>query len=251
MSDSEDSIYHEVKWNADTTRKFWDFYGTNSAAEDTYFSKKFARRIVGLARTRAPLSGCTVDMGCGPGFLTEELLAQGLSCIAIDSSPQSLERVRKQLGDHPGFIRAEVGTLDAIPLADAEAGSMFLIEVLEHLAGDARDRVLSEIARVIAPGGHLIVTVPNEEDLDAKKIACPECGCVFHRMQHQQRLDAVLLSSLLDGHGFEPVFVEALNFRHFPDRALGWWIRQALRWIPAIGGAQLPHLIAIARRRES
>jgi len=251
VAENHRDTYHEVQWTAEATQRFWDFYGTNAAAEDSYFSKKFSRRIVGLARAKASLAGCAVDMGCGPGFLTQELLSQGLSCIAIDSSPLSVERVRERLGDRPGFVRAEVGTLDSIPLGDGEGGSMFLIEVLEHLASDVRERVLTEVARVISPGGHLIVTVPNEEDLDAKKIACPECGCVFHRMQHQQSLDATVLASLLDRYGFTPIFVRALNFRHFPDRRLGWLVAQVAQRFPALGGGKLPHLMAIAQRRKS
>ena len=71
------AVYHDVEWTPEKIQRFWDFYGANTASEDSYFSKKFGSRIVGLARRYAELLGPVVDMGCGPGFLTEELLRRG------------------------------------------------------------------------------------------------------------------------------------------------------------------------------
>ncbi len=246
-----DAVYHDVEWTPGKIQRFWDFYGANAASEDSYFSKKFGSRIVGLARRYAELPGPVVDMGSGPGFLTEELLRRGYPVRAIDSSPESVELLRGRLAERAGFLGASVGALDAIPLSDAEAGTMFLVEVLEHLAADDRQQVVREIARVIRPGGILVATVPNQEDLDAKKIACPDCGCVFHRVQHMQSLDAEIVSSLLDACGFEPLFVRGVNFRHFPDRALHGLVRLPVRWMPGLGGAGTPHLMVVGRRRQS
>lgn len=242
-------VYHEVDWNPETIQRFWDYYGANPAAADSYFSKKFGARIVGMARAAAPLAGPVVDLGCGPGFLTEELLAQGFETRAIDSSPRSIDEVRARLGGHPGFLGADIGDFAKIPLPDGSAGAVFLIEVLEHVSSERRDEGLREIARVLRPGGHLVATTPNEEDLDAKKIACPECGCVFHRVQHLESLDAATVSALLDRHGFDPIFVRGVNFRHFPDRPLGRLVRLASHVVSALRDDVPPHLLAVGRRR--
>ena len=242
-------MYHEVEWTPEHIQRFWDYYGGNAATENSYFSKKFGSRIVGLARRCGALAEPIVDMGCGPGYLTEELLQRGHRVKAVDASAETIERLRARLGDRPGVLGATVGSLEAIPAADAEVGTLFLIEVLEHLPPERRQQVVREIARVVRPGGHLVATVPNEEDLDAKKIACPECGCVFHRVQHLQRLDTQMVSSLLDRCGFEPIFVKGLNFRHFPDRVFYGLVKRAVRRIPALGGAGAPHMMAIGRRR--
>ncbi len=248
---SEKTVYHEVEWTAETIQRYWDFVAANSAGEDSYFSKKFARRIVGMARRHGRLLDPVVDMGCGLGFLTEELLRRGQRVTAIDSSASSVERVRERLGSGDGRLDTRVGELERIPVEDGAAGSLFLIEVLEHLPPEGRDRVASEVARVVRPGGCLVLTTPNEEDLDAKKVACPECGCVFHRVQHMQRMDAETLQKLLDRHGFEPVFVSGLNFRHFPDLPIGSLIAGAAsRFAGLGGGGGAPHLLVIGRRRE-
>lgn len=244
-------MYHEVEWTSETIQRFWNYYGGNAAAENSYFSRKFGARIVGLARRHGALEAPIVDMGCGPGYLSEELVRAGLPVRAVDASPRSVEEVNTRLAGRAGFQGASVGELDAIPAEDGSLGTLFLVEVLEHLPAEARERVLREIARAVRPGGSVVVTVPNEEDLDAKKVACPECGCVFHRVQHMQRMDAGMLRALLEGAGFEPVFVEALNFRHFPDRFFHALVRLAVRRLPALGGAGAPHLVAIGRRRAA
>ena len=244
-----DPVYHEVKWTAESVQRFWNFYGNNEAGEDSYFSKKFAARIVGMARRHARLEGPVVDLGCGPGFLSDELLRQGLPVRALDSSSRSIDRVRARLAGRTGFLGASVGELDALPLEDGKAGAVFMIEVLEHLPAEVRAAVAAEAARVLRPGGVFVATTPNEEDLDAKKIACPECGCVFHRVQHMHSLDATALRELFEASGFETVFASGVNFRHFPDRAAGRLVRLATRTLPGLGGAAVPHLIAIGRRR--
>lgn len=246
-----DARYHQVSWTPQAVRRFWDFQGENAASEHGFFSRRFARRIVGLAERRGALAGPVIDVGCGPGFLCEELLGRGHAAGGVDASSRNVARARARLAGRPGFLGVVVGEGASLPLADARAGALFLVEVLEHLSPAARAALLDEIARVLRPGGTLVATTPNQEDLDAKKVACPECGCVFHRVQHLASLDAALLGSLLDAHGFEAVFLEAVNFRHFPDLALGRAVAGLAARFPALGDpARPPHLVAIARRRR-
>ena len=106
-----------------------------------------------------------------------------------------------------------MGTLDHTPLADGEAGAVFLIEVLEHLSPEFSTRAVSEMRRVLRPAGHLILTVPNEEDLGAQAVACPDCGRVFHHMQHVQSFSRQSLARLLQAAGFEVVFVAGLDLK--------------------------------------
>lgn len=241
--------YHEVDWTGDAVRRFWDYQGANEAADHAFFSRKFARRIVGLAERHVRLQGLQVDVGCGPGFLCEELLRRGHRVGGVDAAKRNVDRATQRLGGQPRFVGAALADGGGLPLAEGRVGGAFLIEVLEHLPEPARPGLLGELHRVVRPGGTLVLTTPNEEDLDAQKLACPECGCVFHRVQHQASLDAGLLRALLAEHGFEPVFVGAVNFRHFPDLALGRVVAAAARRFPALGAPpKLPHLVAVARR---
>jgi SAM-dependent methyltransferase len=237
-----------VKWTPEAVRRFWDYHATNPAAENNYFSLRFARRIIRMGLRGTRVLGPVVDLGCGPGFLCAALLREGYAVLALDRSPASLDRVRSRFTAEPHFLGAESADLDRLPLADAEAGAVFLVEVLEHLPREAWDALVAEVARVLRPGGRFVVTTPNREDLAAKKIACPECGSVFHRVQHLESVDAAALRALLVRHGLAPRLLRATNFRHFPDRALGRMLGLVLRSFPGLEARTAPHLIAVAER---
>jgi SAM-dependent methyltransferase len=242
------TLYSEVKWTPEAVRRFWDYYGTNPAAENNYFSLRFGRRIIRLGLRGARVLGPVVDLGCGPGFLCEALLREGYAVLALDRSPASLERVRSRFEGEPRFLGAEPAHLDRLPLGGAEAGAVFLVEVLEHLPRDAWDPLVAEVARVLRPGGRFVITTPNQEDLAARKIACPECGGVFHRVQHLESVDAAALRALLARHGLVPRLIRATNFRHFPDRVAGRLLGLVLRSFPGLDARTAPHLIAVAER---
>ena len=240
-------MYHRVEWTPERIQRFWNFHTGSAATREAYFSRRFGRAIIHLARRQAGLTGPVVDFGCGPGDLVEELLRLGFSCKAIDVSVEAVDHVQERFAGHPRFLGAFVGSLERLPLQDGEAGSIFLIEVLEHLTPDTAGLACAEFRRVLRSGGHLIVTVPNEEDLQANVVACPDCGCIFHRMQHVQRFSRESLSDWLAGGGFAPVFVARLHLKHFTGN---WAIRpigllrhlvRRLRHRPD------PHLVAIAR----
>ncbi len=242
------TFFQELKWTPEAVRRFWDYQASSPAAENDYFSLRFGRRILRMGLRGVRVMGPVVDLGCGPGFLCEALLREGYAVLAFDRSPAALERVRARFAGEPRFLGAEEAGLDRLPLGDAEAGAVFLVEVLEHLPRDAWDPLVAEVARVLRPGGRFVITTPNQEDLAARKIACPECGSVFHRVQHLESVDAVSLRALLARHGLVPRLVRATNFRHFPDRVAGRLLALVLRSFPSLDPRTAPHLIAVAER---
>src|SRR5439155_25023167 len=161
-----------------------------------------------------------VDIGCGRGELIGYLLDRGIDARGADQSPTSVERVNDRFSGSPRFRGAVVGT-GALP--DATADTAFILEVVEHLDDATLAGVLNEARRVLKPGGHLVLTTPNEEDLDARKVFCPECGSVFHQMQHVRCWSADSLSASAGAHGFERVSAEAIALSPFTGwRDLAW-----------------------------
>jgi SAM-dependent methyltransferase len=241
-------MYHPIEWTPERIERFWDFYSANAAAHGNYFSKQFGGAILALVRGRVRLAGPVVDLGCGPGYFLDHLLRHGLACKAIDSSAEAVASVQARFGGQPGFLGASVGRLDRLPLADGEAGAIFLIEVMEHLTPDQTTMTYAEISRVLRPGGHLIITVPNAENLEANRVACPECGCVFHRMQHLQRFTAESLAQRMTAAGFNVAFSRGVALKHFtggrPARAVGVLRQMARR----LRGRPSPNLVAVASR---
>jgi SAM-dependent methyltransferase len=104
--------------------------------------------VRGLGRAERAL-----DVGCGDGRLTAELDAAELT--AADVSPVALERARARLA---GARIVELEPDAPLPFDDGSFELVLAAETVEHV----RDvqLLLSEIRRVLAPGGELALTTP-------------------------------------------------------------------------------------------
>jgi SAM-dependent methyltransferase len=244
-TDTPSFRWHDVQWTPQAVQRFWDCYARRSSTQDRYFGQAFGDALLRFLKPHVDLRGRVADLGCGPGHFLDKLLARGATCLAMDTSVESLAAVRERLDDHPGLLRVERAAVTKMPWAHGELDCAFVLEVLEHLNDSQLAASLSELGRTIRTGGCLVVTVPNEEDLAARSVGCPECGCVFHVTQHVRSFDGELLARLLTEAGFQPVLVKATNlgFRSGP------WLRRALRQARRLCAApRTPHLVAVAKR---
>jgi ArsR family transcriptional regulator len=96
------------------------------------------------------------DIGCGEGYLTVEASRWASRVIAIDRSPVVLKRARALATRRR--VRNVIwkrGELDRLPLRDASVDIALLSQALHHAPDPAR--ALSEAARIVAPGGRVLV----------------------------------------------------------------------------------------------
>jgi SAM-dependent methyltransferase len=96
-----------------------------------------------------------VDVGCGPGALTAELVRRlgPENVAAVDPAPQFVEAVRRRL---PG-VEAQVGQAEALPFEDG-AFDASLMQLVLHFVTDA-DATARELKRVVRPGGTIAACV--------------------------------------------------------------------------------------------
>ena len=99
-----------------------------------------------------------LDVGCGPGVMVEPLLERGCRFFGIDPSKGMIEECRKHFG---ALERAQfdVGSAERISFPDASFDVVLSMGVLERVPDC--DAALREFARVLVPGGLLIVTLAN------------------------------------------------------------------------------------------
>lgn len=100
--------------------------------------------------------GVLVDVGTGTGRMIELLGARAVSALGIDRSPEMLRLARGRI-EARGMRHAEVrrGDMYALPRDNGSVDTLVLHQVL-HFADDPA-AVIGESARVLAPGGRLLV----------------------------------------------------------------------------------------------
>ena len=205
---------HEIEWTREKARRFWTFMASRPAQEQHYFSLAVGRHVIAEARRcGVTLDGRVLDYGCGRGHLIEHLLAQGVRCEGADFDAAAVAETTRRAAGSPNFGGATVIARLPSSLDEGAYDVVFLLETIEHLIGTELADTLAEVRRVLRRGGFVIVTAPNEEDLAAQQKLCPDCGCVFHTVQHVSRWDAKHLATTLRGAGFDSIACRAMTLR--------------------------------------
>jgi ubiquinone/menaquinone biosynthesis C-methylase UbiE len=138
-----------------------------------------------------------LDLGCGDGRLTASLKAGAVT--AADVSPVALRRATRRLPD------AEIALVvpdAALPFVDGEFELVLCAETIEHV----RDvqHLLSEVRRVLRPGGGLALTTPAHNRLTALRLLVAGFESGFDPLSpHLRFLTRRSLSRLLDAMGFD------------------------------------------------
>lgn len=108
-----------------------------------------------------------LDLGCGAGRHAFESLRRGGRVVAADTDAGALKDVATlfdamvdegEAGEGGCGTTARASALD-LPFPDGSFDRIIAAEVLEHIPADRR--ALSELARVLRPGGRIAVTVPR------------------------------------------------------------------------------------------
>jgi SAM-dependent methyltransferase len=161
------------------------------------------RQIIGALicdRVQPPPSARILEVGCGTGS-NLELLGRFGAVDAIEPDPEARAFAAKRSG-----VAVAGGTLPGgADLADGRYDLITLFDVLEHIPDDAG--ALEELARKVAPGGSLLLTVP----------AMPWMWSghdVAHH--HHRRYTAGSLRKTLEAAGFELRYITHFNSLLFP-----------------------------------
>lgn len=101
-----------------------------------------------------PAGARVLDLGCAFGFGTR-ILAQRYRVHGHDLDLRYVERARRSVPS----ATFSAGRADHIPCADGAFDAVVLLDVLEHVPDDRS--VIAEVARVLVPGGQLVLTTPN------------------------------------------------------------------------------------------
>ncbi|MCC9155783.1 methyltransferase domain-containing protein [Streptomyces parvulus] len=178
-----------------TTRTFYD-----AIAED--YQARFRTVLADSPLDRALMAafaelvgpdGQVADLGCGPGRVTAHLASLGLRVFGLDLSASMLAIARRE---NPG-LRFEQGSMLELDLPDgALAGAVSWYSSI-HTPWERLPDLFGEIARVLAPGGHLLLgfQVGDEPSLLDRPFGHPVA------LEFQRRRPEAM-AGLLEGSGF-------------------------------------------------
>ncbi|TQM25185.1 class I SAM-dependent methyltransferase [Microbacterium kyungheense] len=125
--------------------EYIDLFGTTDAAHE-------ADRALILGWARG-VDGPVLDVGSGPGHWTDFLVRHGVEAEGIEMVPEFLEHARRRFPAVP--FRG--GNLPDLGVPDASAAGILSWYSLIHLPPAELEAALTELARVIRPGGGLLV----------------------------------------------------------------------------------------------
>lgn len=160
-----------------------------------FYNNRWQTSSVGLIeRERVKVTAAAVpeksrrilDVGCGDGRVCLEVSKKkGCSVVAFDLSTVALGHVSV-----PGCC----GSANQLPFRDKSFDLVISTEVLEHIPEKIYSRALHEMERVAER--HILITVPNCENLTENLSVCGRCSAKFHAWGHMRQYNAKILHNL-------------------------------------------------------
>ena len=145
------------------------------------------------------------DIGCGNGVFLNQLknLKPDLRLLGIDRSEAAIKYLTTE---------KKIGSINSIDLPSASFDCISCLEVIEHLPFDIYEQSLDELIRVTSK--YLLISVPNQEDLEENINQCPHCKTIFNKDLHLRSFTREQLKSLFENKGLRLIKSKTLGERY-------------------------------------
>ena len=164
------------------------------------YNRRMAERTLAAVSDTAPRRA--LDVGCGDGRFLAQLASRGWEVEGLETDPVAAELARKRTG---GTIHE--APLEEITLPQNAFGLVSILHVLEHVP-EPRE-TLTAAWNALAPGGTLLIAVPNVNCLEARVFR--SCWYPLDLPRHYWGFAPRTLTRLTEECGFE-----VQRIRHFP-----------------------------------
>ena len=226
MLDHENRVRDEFTRQAET-------FSASAAIADAALTQRFVAALGEAA------NGSVLDVACGPGILSAAIAKSAREVVAFDLTPGMLKKAEQRC-DEAGLANVSFreGNAAELPFADSAFDAVVTRLSVHHF--DRPGRVMSEIFRVLRPGGRFVVAdvISSEDSAEAELQNAIE---ILRDPSHVRMLPGSELTSLVRDAGFA---IESLTSW---DKA-----REFEEWMGIVNDAsRVPPLRAVVRALAS
>lgn len=163
---------------------------------------KRCRAVIAHAGIR---TGRVLDVGCATGIFLDGMRRWGWQTLGVEPNPVASAYARERLG-----LEVITAELETAGLSEAAFDVVTLWDVLEHVPSPRR--TLTEAARVLRPGGLLVLSLPNIESVEARLFGRYWAG--WDQPRHLALFPPSVLVRLLGSTGFVNPEISAFTGYH-------------------------------------
>ncbi|NVO18086.1 MAG: class I SAM-dependent methyltransferase [Bacteroidetes bacterium] len=177
------------------------------------------QRRVKMLTSHLKASDTVLEIGCGTGYFTKEIVRTGAAITAIDISPELLDIARKDIQEKN--VSFKIANAYALEFPAASFTSVLGSSVLHHLE---IDKAISEFFRVLKPGGIICFTEPNMMNPQiALQKNIPYLKRRLGDSPDETAFFRWTLRQLLHNTGFTDIHIQPFDFLHpaIPQSLIG------------------------------
>jgi ubiquinone/menaquinone biosynthesis C-methylase UbiE len=165
--DARPDVQEHVNAHFDATASYWDGVYRGDSLQGVIYKQRQAAVLECVGAVEMPENAAVLEIGCGAGHLTVALAGRGLRVEAVDASQAMVEATAERARES-GFEQ-QIGTgladVHALPFESSRFDLVVAVGVIPWL--HSPEEAIREMARVLRPGGQLILTADNRARLSS------------------------------------------------------------------------------------
>ncbi len=187
-------MLHENRVRDEFTRQA-ETFSASAAITDAALTQRFIDAL------GAAVEGSVLDVACGPGILSAAIAKSARDVVAFDLTPEMLKKAAQRCKEAGlANVSFREGNAAELPFADAAFDAAVTRLSVHHF--DRPERVMSEIFRVLRPGGRFVIAdvISSEQPAESELQNAIE---ILRDPSHVRMLPGSELSSLVRRAGFD------------------------------------------------
>jgi ubiquinone/menaquinone biosynthesis C-methylase UbiE len=158
-------VQQHVNAHFDASASYWDGVYRGGSLQGVIYQQRQAAVLDCVEASKLAREAPVLEIGCGAGHLTMQLAERGLRVAAIDASRAMVEATanRANEAEVQERVTVEVADVHALPFAADHFDLVVAVGVIPWLHSPAG--AVNEMARVLRPGGQLVLTADNRARL--------------------------------------------------------------------------------------